>query len=71
MAFYTFDFSTNKYILQVGDRIGLEYLGTDTNNNVRSCYLVQDVGTNLTQFKNDGTGWDGFDDRVMSCQYFE
>ena len=34
----TFDFSTNTRVFVVGDRIGIEYLHTDDDNNIRCAY---------------------------------
>lgn len=71
MTYYNFDFTGNSYTTQVGDRVVLEYVGTDPNNNVRTCYLQEDAGTDASQYENDGTGWVQYDSRVASCEYFE
>lgn len=71
MAFYNFDFTGNNYILRVGDRVVLEYVGTDPDNAVRSCYILEDAGTDTTQHLDDGTGWQQFDTRVTSGEYFD
>ena len=58
-----FDFTTNTYILKVGDRIGVEYLGTSSSNYVEMCY-VDDIPDNGTsQFQYEGSSWDIKDTR--------
>lgn len=71
MAFYNFDFSTNTYNMQIGDFIGIEYLGTDINNCIRSCFLPEDAGTDHGQYEGSPQSWDIFDTRVTSCKLFE
>lgn len=69
MAFYSFDFTTCTRTMANGDRVGLIYEGTDPDNCVRTCYLVDDAGTDAEMY--DINGWYLFDTRVMSCEYFE
>jgi hypothetical protein len=65
-----FDYTTNTYILKVGDRIGIEYLGTDPDNYVEGSYIDDISGNGTTYDQYEGSSWES-KSRELSCQAFE
>jgi hypothetical protein len=65
---YTFDFSTNTYVLKVGDRIGVEYLGTNVGSYVEGSYVsdIPNNGTNMNQYEK--TTWQVKATRELACE---
>ena len=57
-----FDFSTNTYTMQVGDRVGIEYLGTDEDNYIVAGYESDSEsggGKSLqSQYEDSPKAWD-------------
>ena len=67
----TFSMGSNTYSLQVGDRIGVQYLGTDPDNCVAVNIKNPGDGSTATQNStyNDSTNvWTDFPTRDMYCQ---
>lgn len=65
----TFDFSTNTYLMQVGDIIGLEYTGTSSSNYVVTSYTLETEGGSSAQAEYENGAWVVRDSRdfCMTC----
>jgi hypothetical protein len=57
-TWHQFDFATNTYALQTGDRIGIEYLGTSSSNYVKSAYEESSSSGNHIFSQYEGSVWD-------------
>ncbi len=71
----SFDFSTNTYTIQRGDRIGLQYTASSDENN---CVGVRcrepgdgSTGTYYASFNNDTNAWSAFENRDTLCQLWK
>ena len=56
-AKYSFDFSANTHVNVVGDRIGIEYLGTDEDNHIISGYQVTTSSGNQWTYLYENGAW--------------
>jgi len=53
----TFDFSTNTYLMQVGDILGVEYTGTSSTNYVVTGYTIETEGGTSYQVEYENGVW--------------
>lgn len=67
----TFDFSTNTRITQLGDRIGVKYLGTSSTNYVLVGYesVTSELYATLIQY--EGSVWDEKTTRDLGCTIYD
>ena len=70
----TWDFSTNTYTIQNGDRIGVQYTGTDPDNTVE--ILCRDpgdgsTGSFYTAFYDDDNHWGDIESRDLCAEIYK
>ena len=65
-----YDFLTNTYIMKVGDRIGIEYLGTSSSNYIDAAYQTGIDGNGTGETQREGSSWDDHDTREMACKAY-
>jgi len=63
----TFDFSTNTRVFAVGDKIGVEYVGTSSSNYIECGYDSNSV-SNIKMGQYEGGSWDLKDTREFACK---